>query len=197
MPLNVRAKGVSLSTATNWAFNWIVGEVTPYLQERIQWRLYPMHGFFCMCSFVLVYFCKCWLIFDIGVCGKDLIFAPQCIQKRRAFLSKRWTRYLGKVSQGGFVPLRIFLTSNLLNERCIAELQEEQLESELDDARASLVPRGRRSGSGSYSPARSRREDGDGSNHIEKVTLSWSWLARLFGDTRRHINYEPIIANDV
>ena len=33
MPLSVRAKGVSLSTATNWAFNWIVGEVTPYYRS--------------------------------------------------------------------------------------------------------------------------------------------------------------------
>ncbi|KAG5727278.1 Sugar transporter STL1 [Termitomyces sp. T112] len=56
MPLSVRAKGVSLSTATNWLFNFIVGELTPYLQETMGWRLYPMHGFFCACSFVLVYF---------------------------------------------------------------------------------------------------------------------------------------------
>lgn len=56
MPLSVRAKGVSLSTATNWFFNFIVGELTPYLQEVMKWRLYPMHGFFCACSFVLVYF---------------------------------------------------------------------------------------------------------------------------------------------
>jgi len=56
LPLTVRAKGVSLSTATNWAFNFLVGEVTPYLQEVITWRLYPMHGFFCVCSFILVYF---------------------------------------------------------------------------------------------------------------------------------------------
>jgi len=58
MPLSVRAKGVSLSTATNWFFNFIVGMVTPYLQEVIEWRLYPMHGFFCVCSFIVVYFRK-------------------------------------------------------------------------------------------------------------------------------------------
>ncbi|KAN0100527.1 General substrate transporter [Tylopilus felleus] len=56
MPLTFRSKGVSISTATNWAFNFIVGETTPYLQEVIAWRLYPMHGFYCACSFVLVYF---------------------------------------------------------------------------------------------------------------------------------------------
>ncbi|KAH8835272.1 hypothetical protein DL96DRAFT_1666119 [Flagelloscypha sp. PMI_526] len=43
MPLVVRAKG----------FNFLVGEITPVLQETIEWRLYPMHGFFCACSFVL------------------------------------------------------------------------------------------------------------------------------------------------
>ena len=53
MPLTVRAKGVSISTATNWAFNFLVGVMTPILQTRIQWRLYPLHGFFCVCSFIL------------------------------------------------------------------------------------------------------------------------------------------------
>lgn len=38
---------------TNWAFNFLVGEATPYLQEVITWRLYVMHGFFCACSVVL------------------------------------------------------------------------------------------------------------------------------------------------
>lgn len=57
MPLQVRVKGVSLSTATNWAFNWLVGEMTPVLQENIKWRLYPLHGFFCCLSFIVVYFC--------------------------------------------------------------------------------------------------------------------------------------------
>lgn len=53
LPLSIRAKGASLSTATNWAFNWLVGEMTPILQEVIHWRLYLMHAFFCACSFVL------------------------------------------------------------------------------------------------------------------------------------------------
>ncbi|KAF5335338.1 hypothetical protein D9611_011733 [Ephemerocybe angulata] len=56
MPLTFRAKGVSLSTATNWAFNWLVGELTPVLQEWIEYRLYWMHGMFCCLSFLLVYF---------------------------------------------------------------------------------------------------------------------------------------------
>jgi MFS family permease len=57
MPLSVRAKGASLSTATNWACNWLVGMMTPVLQEWIKWRLYLLHAFFCVISFVVVYFC--------------------------------------------------------------------------------------------------------------------------------------------
>lgn len=53
MPLIVRAKGVSLSTCTNWAFNYLVGAATPWLQDVIHWRLYLMHAFFCVCSFML------------------------------------------------------------------------------------------------------------------------------------------------
>ncbi|KAF4542792.1 Sugar/inositol transporter [Lasiodiplodia theobromae] len=56
LPLSIRAKGASLSTATNWAFNWLVGEMTPILQEAIQWRLYLLHAFFCAVSFVVVWF---------------------------------------------------------------------------------------------------------------------------------------------
>ncbi|KAL3427548.1 MFS monosaccharide transporter [Phlyctema vagabunda] len=56
LPLSIRSKGASLSTATNWAFNWLVGEMTPVLQDLITWRLYLMHAFFCVTSFVVVYF---------------------------------------------------------------------------------------------------------------------------------------------
>ncbi|OAL33112.1 hypothetical protein AYO20_07594 [Fonsecaea nubica] len=56
LPLSIRAKGASLSTASNWAFNFLVGELTPILQKSIKWRLYLVHAFFCALSFVLVYF---------------------------------------------------------------------------------------------------------------------------------------------
>ncbi|KAL9614390.1 MAG: hypothetical protein Q9167_001120 [Letrouitia subvulpina] len=56
LPLSIRAKGASLSTAANWLCNYIVGELTPILQEWITWRLYLVHAFFCAVSFVLVYF---------------------------------------------------------------------------------------------------------------------------------------------
>ncbi|TVY51889.1 High-affinity glucose transporter [Lachnellula cervina] len=56
LPLSIRSKGTSLSTATNWACNWLVGEMTPILQEWIKWRLYLVHAFFCATSFVVVYF---------------------------------------------------------------------------------------------------------------------------------------------
>ncbi|GAA5826813.1 hypothetical protein JCM3770_004701 [Rhodotorula araucariae] len=38
------------------AGNYAVGEMTPILQETIEWRLYPMHAGFCVLSFILVYF---------------------------------------------------------------------------------------------------------------------------------------------
>jgi hypothetical protein len=53
LPLSIRSKGASLSTATNWAFNWLVGEMTPVLQVWITWRLYLVHAFFCATSFVV------------------------------------------------------------------------------------------------------------------------------------------------
>jgi len=53
LPMSIRSKGASLSTATNWAFNWLVGEMTPVLQEWITWRLYLVHAFFCAVSFVV------------------------------------------------------------------------------------------------------------------------------------------------
>lgn len=56
MPLAFRAKGASLATATNWAFNWLVGEVTPILLEKIGWRVYILLAVNALIAFVTVYF---------------------------------------------------------------------------------------------------------------------------------------------
>ncbi|ODV93705.1 hypothetical protein PACTADRAFT_26995, partial [Pachysolen tannophilus NRRL Y-2460] len=55
LPLQIRAKGASLSTATNWVFNYLVGQMTPILQVKMRWGLYFMHGTFCICSVIFVY----------------------------------------------------------------------------------------------------------------------------------------------
>ncbi|CAI4218200.1 unnamed protein product [Parascedosporium putredinis] len=52
----IALSAIALSTATNWAFNWFVGETTPVFQELIHWRLYLVHAFWCAVSFVVVYF---------------------------------------------------------------------------------------------------------------------------------------------
>jgi hypothetical protein len=67
LPLSIRSKGASLSTATNWAFNWLVGEMTPILQEWITWRLYLVHAFFCATSFVVGKSILCYPHFTVSL----------------------------------------------------------------------------------------------------------------------------------
>lgn len=55
-PLKIRSKVASLSTASNWAFNWLVGEMTPILQELITYKLYLIHSTSCFISFFVVYY---------------------------------------------------------------------------------------------------------------------------------------------
>lgn len=53
-PLAVRSKGVSLATATNWLANYIVGQLTPILQESIEWGLYLFPACSCVISIIVV-----------------------------------------------------------------------------------------------------------------------------------------------
>lgn len=54
-PNSVRSKGAALSTATNWFFNFIVGEMTPILLDLITWKTYLIPGTSCVLSFFCVF----------------------------------------------------------------------------------------------------------------------------------------------
>lgn len=54
-PLSARSAMASSSTATNWLCNWLVGIMTPILQEKISWRLYLIHATSCFISFAVVF----------------------------------------------------------------------------------------------------------------------------------------------
>lgn len=56
LPNSVRSKGAAASTATNWLFNFLVGEMTPILLDTIKWRTYLIPAVSCVLSFLCVHF---------------------------------------------------------------------------------------------------------------------------------------------
>ncbi|KAG0318186.1 hypothetical protein BGZ99_005814 [Dissophora globulifera] len=55
-PLRVRSKAVSLSTASNWAFNFILAYAVPPALEHIQYRTYFIFAGFCVAMTIHVFF---------------------------------------------------------------------------------------------------------------------------------------------
>lgn len=55
-PTGIRAKAVSLATASNWAWNCALAFAVPTLFETINWKLYIVFAIFNLCAFV-----HCWL----------------------------------------------------------------------------------------------------------------------------------------
>ncbi|KAG8218823.1 general substrate transporter [Butyriboletus roseoflavus] len=55
-PLRARAKGMSLSTGTNWLFNFIIAFITPPLFEVLNAGYYFLLVGFCILSFIVVWF---------------------------------------------------------------------------------------------------------------------------------------------
>ncbi|KAG0348967.1 hypothetical protein BG004_003129 [Podila humilis] len=55
-PLRIRSKAVSLSTASNWAFNFILAYAVPPALENIQYRTYFIFAGFCVAMTIHVFF---------------------------------------------------------------------------------------------------------------------------------------------
>ncbi|KAG0039215.1 hypothetical protein BGZ82_009255 [Podila clonocystis] len=55
-PLRIRAKAVSLSTASNWAFNFILAYAVPPALEHIQYRTYYIFAGFCVAMTIHIFF---------------------------------------------------------------------------------------------------------------------------------------------
>ena len=62
-PLNIRAKAMSLSVASNWLWNWAIAFATPYLvnvgpgDAGLQVKVFFIWGSTCLGCFIFTYFC--------------------------------------------------------------------------------------------------------------------------------------------
>jgi len=55
-PLRIRAKAISITTASNWLFNFIVAQIVPYLMDSINWGLYFVFAGFSLLMGAWVFF---------------------------------------------------------------------------------------------------------------------------------------------
>ncbi|KAK9475975.1 general substrate transporter [Lipomyces japonicus] len=55
MPMRIRAKAVSLATASNWAANFALGLAVPPLLRSIKWRVFIIFGAFNVCAFIHIF----------------------------------------------------------------------------------------------------------------------------------------------
>lgn len=56
-PISLRAKGVALSTCSNWFNNFVIGLVTPPLIQNTGAGAYTFFAVFCLLAFVFTFFC--------------------------------------------------------------------------------------------------------------------------------------------
>jgi len=56
-PSSLRAKGVALSTCSNWFNNFVIGLVTPPLIQNTGAGAYTFFAVFCLLAFVFTFFC--------------------------------------------------------------------------------------------------------------------------------------------
>jgi MFS family permease len=101
-PLPIRAKGVALSTASNWFWNCIIGVVTPYMVDRDQGDLGPkvffVWGSTCCLCLLFAYFCV------PETKGLSLEQVDRMLEETTPRNSKRWvphSTYAGEAARAG------------------------------------------------------------------------------------------------
>lgn len=91
-PLKIRAKGLSMTTAANWFFNWLLSFITPYLLgalDPIQSNVFWIWGSFCWIALVFVFFLVSLRQVNIG---KESWLISLCrFMRRRTFPSNKST----------------------------------------------------------------------------------------------------------
>jgi hypothetical protein len=55
LPTSQRAKGVALTTASNFALNILIAQFTPVLRDALHFKLFVVFALFCLCMVVFVY----------------------------------------------------------------------------------------------------------------------------------------------
>ena len=56
LPTSQRAKGVSLTTASNFMFNFLIAQFSPMLRDRLNFKLFVLFAGFCFGMVIFVYF---------------------------------------------------------------------------------------------------------------------------------------------
>lgn len=100
-PLPIRAKGVALSTASNWFWNCIIGVITPYMVDKDQGNLGPkvffVWGSTCCLCLLFAYFCV------PETKGLSLEQVDRMMEETTPRTSKRWVPHSTYAQEAGMV----------------------------------------------------------------------------------------------
>ncbi|KAJ8119453.1 hypothetical protein ONZ43_g3593 [Nemania bipapillata] len=91
-PLSIRARGVALSTASNWLWNFIIGLITPYMVDEdkgnLGARVFYIWGGLCAIAFIYTWF----LVPETK--GLTLEQVDRMLEETTSRTSATWTPYL-------------------------------------------------------------------------------------------------------
>lgn len=99
LPLAIRQKGSSLSTASNWIFNFLVVKITPTAIQNIGWKTYIIF------AVLNAFFVPCFVLFFPETKGKsleevDLLFIRKGSDAAVAVEEKHRAEHIDHIEQG-------------------------------------------------------------------------------------------------